>query len=119
MAVSFRNQTLDDIRAKINLADFVSAPPASVLMGFRAVALEPHNEMWRGRCPFHHDVPPAIPAMIVNQKRGIFHCFTCGAGGDVFGYVMKGHGCTFPTAVKMLAQVAGVDLSAHKTGATT
>src|SRR6266542_4494234 len=62
---------------------------------------------WKGLCPFHAE---KTPSFTVNPKRGIFHCFGCGAGGDAFGFLMRHDRLGFPEAVRALAQRAGVDL---------
>lgn len=53
-----------------------------------------------GVCPFHND---HSPSMSVNQPRQMYRCFSCGAGGDVFKFVMDYENLTFPEALKVLA----------------
>lgn len=60
-----------------------------------------------GLCPFHAEKTPSFN---VNPAREIFHCFGCGTGGNVFSFVMKMEGLSFPEAVKMLARKAGVEI---------
>lgn len=62
---------------------------------------------YMGICPFHND---RNPSMSVSQPRQMYHCFSCGAGGDVFKFVMDYENLTFPEAVKVLADRAGVEL---------
>ena len=58
-----------------------------------------------GLCPFHGEKTPSFN---VNPGRGIFHCFGCGVGGDVFAFVMKIEGLDFLEAVRFLAKRVGV-----------
>ena len=58
-----------------------------------------------GCCPFHGE---KTPSFTVDPAKGLFHCFGCGAGGDVFSYVMKRDNLTFPEALKQLAGKYGI-----------
>lgn len=62
---------------------------------------------FRALCPFHREKSPSFH---VNPGRQSFHCFGCGAGGGVFRFVMDYEHVDFPTAVRRLAQRAGVTL---------
>ena len=73
----------------------------------RYVSLKRTGRNYTGLCPFHDD---KNPSMHVNEERGFFHCFSCGAGGDVFGFVMKYNSIDFMDAARELAQRAGVAL---------
>jgi DNA primase len=88
---------LDDIRAGVDIVDFVG----------RFVNLRKSGVNWKGLCPFHGE---KTPSFMVNPKKGIFHCFGCGVGGDVFGFLMRQDRLSFPEAVRALAKTAGVAL---------
>src|SRR5205085_9121054 len=88
---------LDDIRAGVDIVDFVG----------RFVNLKKAGANWKGLCPFHGE---KTPSFMVNPKKGIFHCFGCGVGGDVFGFMMRQDRLSFPEAVRALAKTAGVTL---------
>lgn len=71
------------------------------------VSLKRSGSNFTGLCPFHGEKTPSFN---VNPAREIFHCFGCGAGGDVFAFVMRLEGISFPDAVRKLAQRAGVTI---------
>src|SRR5690242_14895833 len=58
-----------------------------------------------GLCPFHKEKSPSFS---VHQTRQFFHCFGCGASGDVFKFVQKIENVTFPEAIRLIAQKLGV-----------
>ena len=60
---------------------------------------------WSGLCPFHKEKSPSFS---VHQTRQFFHCFGCGASGDVFKFVQKIENVTFPEAIRLIAQKLGV-----------
>ena len=94
---SYSTAVLDDIRAGVDIVDLVG----------RFVNLRKAGVNWKGLCPFHAE---KTPSFMVNPKKGIFHCFGCGVGGDVFGFVMRQDRLSFPEAVRALARMAGVAL---------
>ena len=71
------------------------------------VSLRKSGANYLGLCPFHGEKTPSFN---VNPAREIFHCFGCGLGGNVFSFVMKMEGLTFPEAVKFLAKRVGVEI---------
>ncbi|MDD5225896.1 MAG: DNA primase, partial [Candidatus Omnitrophica bacterium] len=65
-------------------------------------------------CPFHQEKSPSF---MVQPEKQMFHCFGCGAGGDVFSFVMRHENMTFPEALKSLAERAHITLperSSHR-----
>lgn len=73
------------------------------------VKLRKSGSNYVGLCPFHQE---KTPSFAVHPLKQIFHCFGCGAGGDVFKFVMLIENVTFPEALERLAEKAGVKLSA-------
>ena len=69
-----------------------------------AVPLGPHN---KALCPFHKE---DTPSFFVNVKEQYFHCFGCGAGGDVFNFVMCQKRISFPEALRYLAERKGIQV---------
>ncbi len=58
-------------------------------------------------CPFHEE---KTPSMSVDRARGLYHCFGCGKGGDVFSFVQETQGVDFGDAIELLARRAGITL---------
>jgi DNA primase len=71
------------------------------------VTLRPKGKEFACLCPFHED---RNPSMFVSPQKQIYKCFVCGAGGDVFSFVMNYHKLSFPEAMKVLAERAGIEL---------
>jgi DNA primase len=101
MAGGFSSQILDEIRSRADIVEIVG----------QFVNLKRAGEHWKGLCPFHSE---KTPSFTVNPKRGIFHCFGCGVGGDAFGFLMRQDRLAFPEAVRTLAQRAGVELPTQR-----
>ena len=81
------------------------APILEVVSSY--ISLKKSGANYQGCCPFHGEKSPSFN---VNPARGIFHCFGCGAGGNVVTFVMKMEGLNFPQAVKHLAKRVGVEI---------
>ena len=79
----------------------------------RYLSLTKSGENFKGRCPFHKDNSPSLT---VNREKGLWHCFGCGEGGDLFAFLMKIERITFPEALQRLAQEAGVSLASRGDG---
>ena len=90
-------QFLDEIRARVPLADLVA----------RTVRLNRRGREHVGLCPFHKE---KTPSFTVVEDKGFFHCFGCGAHGDVVGWLMRTENLAFPEAVERLAGLAGLDM---------
>ena len=58
-------------------------------------------------CPFH---PDKNPSLTISQEKQVYHCFACGAGGNVFTFVQEYEKVPFTEAAEMLALKAGIDL---------
>ena len=60
-----------------------------------------------GLCPFHDD---RNPSMHIDEEKGLFHCFSCGAGGDILGFYMRYNNTTFPEALAEIAKRANIPI---------
>ncbi|EPD78158.1 MULTISPECIES: DNA primase [Atopobiaceae] len=95
----------DEDKEKVRQAtDFVQLVGETVNLRQRG------NEFW-GCCPFHGEKTPSFK---VNPQTGLWHCFGCSSGGDVFNYVQKRENLEFSDAVRYLADRAGITLSEEK-----
>ncbi len=74
------------------------------------IELKARGREYLGICPFHDDKKPS---MYVVPNKQIYHCFSCGAGGDIFTFVQDFHKMTFREALKFLADRAGVKLESR------
>ncbi len=95
--MSFSQRFLDEIRARAGLAERIS----------RKVKLVKRGREYTGLCPFHNE---KTPSFTVNEDKGFFHCFGCGAHGDVIGFVMRTENLSFPEAVERLADEVGLEV---------
>jgi DNA primase len=93
----FSPSVLDEIRARLPVSQVVS----------RKVALKRAGREFKGLSPFKQE---KTPSFTVNDHKGFYHCFASGEHGDIFTFVMKTEGLSFPEAVERLAQEAGVPL---------
>jgi DNA primase len=88
---------LDELRARISLAEVVG----------RRVNLQRRGREFTGLCPFHKEKTPSFHVV---EEKGFYHCFGCGAHGDVIGFAMQTQNLGFREAVEELARVAGLEV---------
>jgi hypothetical protein len=88
---------LDTIRATNLLSDVISP----------TVKLIKTDREWKACCPFHSE---KTPSFIVNDEKGFYHCFGCGAHGDAIKFLTDARQLTFAKAVRKLAAMAGIAL---------
>lgn len=93
------DRLLEEIKSRTDILDFISS----------YVQLKKSGQNWKGVCPFHSE---KTPSFMVSPSKQIFHCFGCGAGGDVITFIMKYENLAFPEALRLLAKRAGVALPA-------
>ncbi|MCD8198134.1 MAG: DNA primase [Lachnospiraceae bacterium] len=93
----YSQELVEEIRSRSDIVDVIS--------GY--IKLQRKGSGYVCVCPFHND---HNPSMNVNRPRQMYYCFSCGAGGDVFRFVMDYENLSFPEAVKVLADRAGIAL---------
>ena len=93
----YPEELIEEVRQKNDIVD--------VLSGY--VKLQKKGSSYFGLCPFHNEKSPSFS---VSRQKQMYYCFGCGAGGNVFTFLMEYENYSFPEAVKVLADRAGVDL---------
>ena len=88
---------MQDLKSRSDIVDIISS----------YVNLKRRGKNMVGLCPFHNEKSPSFN---VYTENGSFYCFGCGAGGNVYTFIQEYENYTFPEAVKMLADRAGVNL---------
>lgn len=71
------------------------------------VDLKKAGSSYKGLCPFHNE---KTPSFTVDKKKQLFHCFGCGAGGDVVSFIMQKEGLSYPESLKYLGEKAGINI---------
>jgi DNA primase len=95
--MAFPPSFLEDLRQRVSIIDVVG----------RKVRLNRRGHEASGLCPFHNEKSPSFT---VSEDKGFYHCFGCGAHGDVIGFVMNSDGLDFRNAVEKLAAEAGLSV---------
>lgn len=88
---------LDELRARLRTSEVVG----------KKVALKSKGKEFSGLCPFHKE---NTPSFTVNDEKGFYHCFGCGAHGDILKFVMEQDNLPFVDAVKELASLANLEM---------
>ena len=105
MALGFPSDFKELVRSRTDLVELIG----------ESVALEPERggRGFKGLCPFHDDHNPSLT---VSPERQSYKCWSCGEGGDCYSFVMKTQALEFPAAVRLLAELAGIEIPREHTG---
>src|SRR3982751_309425 len=95
-------KTIETIRDRTEIVPVIS----------ESVKLTRKGRSFLGLCPFHQEKSPSFN---VNAETGFFHCFGCKESGSAVDFVMKTEGYTFPEAIRMLAERAGIEVAETQT----
>ncbi len=93
----YSDEIIEEVRSRNDIVDVIS--------GY--VKLQKKGSSYFGLCPFHNEKSPSFS---VSREKQMYYCFGCGAGGNVFTFIMEYENFTFVEALKMLAERAGIDL---------
>ena len=93
----YSEEIVEEVRSRSDIVDVVS----------RYVKLQRRGSSYLGLCPFHNEKTPSFS---VSPDKQIYHCFGCGAGGNVITFLMEYENYSFQEALGILAQRAGISL---------
>ena len=93
----YSEEVIEEVRTKNDIVDVIS--------GY--VRLQKKGSSYFGLCPFHNEKSPSFS---VSREKQMYYCFGCGAGGNVFTFLMDYENFSFVEALKFLADRAGVAL---------
>ncbi len=102
----YPDRFIDELRLRADIVDVISS----------YVPLTKAGANYKALCPFHRE---KTPSFIVSPEKQIFHCFGCGKGGNVFGFVMEYEKVSFPEAVELLARKYNMPLPESQRQKTT
>ncbi|MES2729326.1 MAG: DNA primase [Pseudomonadota bacterium] len=97
--MAFPPQFLDELRNRLTMSEVAG----------RNLKIARSGHEFKACCPFHQE---KTPSFYINDDKGFFHCFGCGAHGDIIGYVMRHDNLSFTEAVSQLAGQAGLTVPA-------
>jgi len=100
MSTINNSDVVQQIKDRLDIVDVIS----------KTVILKKKGQNYWGLCPFHKEKTPSFS---VSRSKGIYKCFSCGEGGDVFSFLMKTQNKTFPEVIRDEAQALGIELPAQ------
>ena len=93
----YPDELIDEVRSRSDIVSVIGS----------YIKLQKKGSSYMGLCPFHNEKTPSFS---VNAQKQFYHCFGCGAGGNVFTFIMEYENYSFPEALKFLAERAGIKL---------
>lgn len=93
----YPDEIIEQVRSGNNIVDVIGS----------YVRLQKKGGSYFGLCPFHNEKSPSFS---VSEQKQMYYCFGCGAGGNVFSFLMQYENMSFPEAVRSLAERAGMTL---------
>jgi len=99
--VDLNDAVISQVRQTADIVDFIG----------QVTPLKPAGKSFKGLCPFHREKTPSFH---VDRAKGLFYCFGCGTGGDVFKFLTLAERFTFPEAVEYVANRVGIQLPKKK-----
>lgn len=97
MSGRIADEKINEIRERVDIVEVVGS----------YLPLKRSGANHSGLCPFHAEKTPSFN---VNGPRQIFHCFGCGVGGNVFSFLMRMEGLSFPEAVRRMGERVGIEV---------
>jgi DNA primase len=110
-AFTLKNYSREKVRISEDTINLIKERANIVRLIGEFVHLKASGKNYKGLCPFHSE---KTPSFTVSPEKGIFHCFGCGAGGNVFTFLMKMKGITFPDAVRVLGERFGIPVEDYR-----
>ena len=101
MSQGIPEEIVDEVRQRTDLVSLIN----------EYIKLERRGKNMVGLCPFHNEKTPSFS---VSPDKQLYHCFGCGASGNVFSLIMQMENLTFPEAAHYLANKAGVTIPEKK-----
>jgi DNA primase len=101
--VDLNDAVISQVRHAADIVDFIS----------QITPLKPAGKNYKGLCPFHREKTPSFQ---VDRDKGLFYCFGCQTGGDIFKFLQLTERFTFPEAVEHVAARVGIILPKRKSG---
>ncbi|WP_024954053.1 DNA primase [Sulfurospirillum arcachonense] len=91
------NNSIENLKARLDIVDVVG----------HYIELKKNGANWKCVCPFHDD---SNPSLVVSPSKQIYHCFSCGAGGDPIRFVMEYEKLSYPESLEKLASMYNFSL---------